>query len=757
MKSKHLLTILFLFIASYCTAQLKIGDWQDHLPYYDCRHITIAKNKIYCATNVGLFSYNTHDNSLERLNKINGFSDIGISALKFNPTSDILFVAYENANIDILKNGQIYNFSNIKQKLIQGGKSINSILFIDDMAFLSCDFGVTTFNTTKMEFGDTYYIGENADRIKISQMAFDGQMLYAATESGIYMADHSNPNLIDYRYWQKIDIETRTNDSYVSIIHQNGQIYAFSPTYPGEFIRINFDGTYNAFQCNSKIKKLVASEEQLIVVNEFKVQLYDNNIEKINEIEKYGFNHAHPQDAVFDDSGKIWIADGVSGLVYEKNDAFGQILINGPRHYSVVDMSIENGQLWVAGGVKFQAAWRTYGAYSYINNFWTSYNGSNISGLQGVTNLATIAIDPANNDHVYIGSWGSGLLEFSAGQLINHFDDSNSPLRNIANFTEGYIRVSGMDFDSQNNLWLVTSEVSNPVYMIKPDGTWDNPDFRYNGFNETQVIYDLLITQYDHIWLILRDNGLFVFDSTGNERKFSVLGSENNFLTNSVTCAVEDLEGAVWIGTREGIVVYYSPESVFTGYGFYAVRPTINTENESHYLLLTENITAMAVDGANRKWIGTENSGVFLISADGSDEIYHFTAENYPLFSNNITSIAINNQNGEVFFGTDKGIISYRGNSTIGKDVFNDVYVFPNPVKPEYKGDVVIKGLVRNAIVKITDISGNLVYETTSLGGQALWNGKNFRGKRVNTGVYLVYCSTEDGSDTAITKLLFIN
>ncbi|GAI04403.1 unnamed protein product, partial [marine sediment metagenome] len=241
--------------------------------------------------------------------------------------------------------------------------------------------------------------------------------------------------------------------------------------------------------------------------------------------------------------------------------------------------------------------------------------------------------------------------------------------------------------------------------------------------------------------------------------KFSIVDQDGKTFNNIFSVA-EDLEGNIWVGTNEGPVIYYNPENVFSGQNFFAHRINIPREDDSglaNYMLGTETITAIAVDGANRKWIGTENAGVFLLAPDGMKQIYSFNENNSPLLSNNITSIAIDHQSGEVFFGTDKGIISYRSTATQGSNEFNKVFVFPNPVREDYDGPITVTGLVSDAEVKITDISGNIVYETRALGGQAIWDGRNFSGARVQTGVYLIFCTNEDGSKTHVTKLLFIH
>jgi hypothetical protein len=223
---------------------------------------------------------------------------------------------------------------------------------------------------------------------------------------------------------------------------------------------------------------------------------------------------------------------------------------------------------------------------------------------------------------------------------------------------------------------------------------------------------------------------------------------------------MEDKDGNIWVGTNQGPVEFFNVSQIFDEVevlGHQPVIPRNDGSNLADFLLSTEKINDIFIDGANQKWFATEKSGVFLISPDGLKEIHHFTEANSPLFSDNVVTLAVKDETGEVFFGTDKGIVSFKGQATEGGDDFGNVYVYPNPVRENYEGDITVTGLASNVNVKITDISGNLVFETTALGGQAIWNGRNFYGERVHTGVYLIFCTNEDGSKTHITKLLFIH
>ena len=303
---------------------------------------------------------------------------------------------------------------------------------------------------------------------------------------------------------------------------------------------------------------------------------------------------------------------------------------------------------------------------------------------------------------------------------------------------------------------------------MKSGSNWTG--FNLPKSNESDLA-QLMIDRYDQKWILMRysnlnTNSILVFTDNGtpddpSDDQSKLLNSSpgsGNISGNYVNAVAEDRNGQVWVGSEMGICVFYNPENIFVpGQNFDAQQILVQQGSYTQYLLENEMVTAIAVDGANQKWIGTDRGGVFLFSPDGTKQIYHFTIDDSPLFSNRITAIAINPLTGEVFIGTDKGVISFKSTATEGGDTFSDVYAYPNPVKEGYTGYIAIKGLVQDAEVKITDISGRLIYSTKAAGGQAIWDGKNFSGRRAKTGVYLVMASNEDGSEKIVTKILIIN
>ncbi len=772
-QGRHPISNIFLLISiisinSYISigfsfAQIAVGEWRDHLPYSHALKVTEAENKIYCSTDISLFSYNKDDNSIEKLSKISGLSDIGFSSIEYSKENKVLLIAYSNGNIDLIENNTIYNISDIKRKQITGNKTINNIMFIDHYAYLSCGFGIVVLDIERKEIKDTYYIGENGSYINVFEMTFDGDSLYAATESGIYKADINCPNLLDFANWTKITNFPNYNNKFNTITYFNDKIYVNydSGEWAGDTIYIYDNGSWSYFDTSYHFRNyaLATCYEKLIFASNNVVNVIDKEGTRTHHIDTYTYSDnpfsPRAKDAILDKDDVLWVADNRKGLIKHITNgytiSYESIFPNGPLYKNVVDISIENDVLWAASG----GIWSYKGVYEFINEQWNSYE------IAGIFQIYSICINPYNPNYVYAGSVGCGVLEFYNHNLLNIYNDTNSSLQKI----DEYVCVGGLALDSDNNLWVTNSMVTEPISVKTPDGTWKS--FKCGGLiNVSAVVTDIIVTKQNHKWIVISGGGgLFALDVNSTidnidddkYKRFSILDENGAIINNTIFSIAEDLEGTIWIGTAQGVVVYYNPENVFSDENFYAQRIIIDIDGSAQYLLETETVSAIAIDGANRKWFGTESSGVFLMSEDGTEQIFNFNTDNSPLLSNVITSIAINHNTGEVFFGTDKGIVSYKSTATKGDDEFNQVYVYPNPVRENYSGLITIKGLVSASNVKITDISGNIVYETTAQGGQAIWDGKNFSGKKVHTGVYLVFCSNEDGSKTFVTKLLFIN
>jgi len=399
--------------------------------------------------------------------------------------------------------------------------------------------------------------------------------------------------------------------------------------------------------------------------------------------------------------------------------------------------------------------------YTLENNTWSSYNNTNTPLMADARDLTCVAADPWDGNHSFQGSWGYGVFEFNDGELKQIYTPENSSLQYIAGYGKGYCRIGGVASDRDNNLWVTNALAANILSMRKPTGEWRS----YNlGDKGTAIdVGGIVIDQENQKWLQLRDFALFVFndnntpDNTSDDKKMKLTSSDGlkNLEATRIASMAVDREGQLWLGTDQGVARIFSPGNVFTGGDYEAQIIQIEEDGYLHPLLKTEAVTAIAVNGNHEKWLGTDKAGVFLMSADGSTELLHFSESDSPLLSNSVLSIEIAS-NGEVYFGTSLGIVSYKDYKVESTSTLDSLHIYPNPVRPGYQGPVYISNLVSESNVKVTDVTGALVWETQAQGGQVIWDGNNLEGRKVNTGVYLIFVTNSDGSQKKAGKVLFV-
>jgi len=776
-----LFSLHFLLIPFLLGQEVGIGEWRDHLPYVSGISVTEGNNNIYCATPYSVFYFNKADNSLNRITTISGLNDIGISKIGYNQQENTLVIAYENTNIDLIKGNVIINMADIfnSTAITPEEKTINNLLFIDNLAYLSCGFGIVVININKEEVVDTYYIGPNGSHLQVFDLTYTNDLFYAATENGIYTADRDNPNLAYFGTWSKDQTLPSPNAEYSHITLSAGVIYTnkHSQDFQHDTIFYMQNGTWQKnpeLFGDADVRSMKSFDDELYIAYSYSLRSFDSDLNNLKLLYSYFPGSVLARDILVD-NGKLWIADFGSSLVKEDGGAFEFYVPNGPNKADVFDMSVEGDQLWaVAGGrnLSWGNLWSKGNASSLINGTWNTFDhkteGS--QALDSILDLVCVAVNPYNIKQVFAGSWYLGLVEFNDEEFDMFYNPENSSLGYKANEGPPICKIGGLAFDKSGNLWMTNSGANNILSVRINDGSelGDWRSFYLGSASTGKDIGKLIIDSYGQKWIIWRDHSIIVFNDGGtptdpsDDQVKQLTSAQNNGALpgTKIFSIAEDLDGEIWIGTDEGIAVIYSPENVFTQYNYDAQRILIPRNDGSglaDILLEFETITDIKIDGDNKKWIGTDRSGVYLISSDGIIEYHHFTTGNSPLLSDNITSIAVNGKNGEVFFGTANGIISFKGRAVNGGTTNNDVYAYPNPVRPGYTGLIAVKGLVENAYFKITDINGALVYSGQAEGGQAIWDGNNFSGRRAQSGVYLVFITNETGSETLVTKILFMN
>ena len=774
---KYLLFFALFFITGRAAfSQSAIGEWTDYQSYASAKNLADAGDKVYCVTKGGLFSYSKTDNSIRKMSGINGLSDVGVQRLAYSKENDVLLIAYQNANIDLLIGNTIFNLSDIKRKQLSADKTINNIMFSGKLAYLSCGFGIVVINLERKEIKDTYFIGNEGDYLNVLDLASDGTNFYAATINGIYKASVAEPNLQNYNNWVRQTNIPHPDKKFNAIELFNGKIIAnYTPDewYSDEMYQLD-GNVWISFLPEIRYARDISTTGNYIVISSRnQVVVYDNKLEKMMHVQKYIFSGSEepviePLCASLDAQNVLWIADQNFGLI-KMGTQNERIVPESPSDNEIFSLAMNGQDLWIASGGR-KSDWNNlFNSPQFQLNRdgkWSVFNSKVFPTPNDFRDVVCVTADLKDPDHFFAGSWGGGVLEFEAGKFKKRYDNTNSTLQtqlpNAPN--DPYVRIGGMAFDSKGNLWVTNSGVANVLSSFQTDGTWKS--YELSGIANNPYISKVVVTPKDDKWIMVsRGYGLYALNSNNNVSKAQKVvalfkNQEGEYKTEmgELYSMALDQNGELWLGTSGGVAVYSNPEKIWKDEFMYATRPGLNQHDTLfHPLLEKETITAIAVDGANRKWFGTKSSGVFLISADGETELEHFTSENSPLLNDQITDIAINQTTGEVFIGTISGLISYMGEATAGNDEFSDVYVYPNPVRETYDGPIVIKGLVDETDVKITDISGDLVYKTTSLGGQAIWDGKNLNGNRCKTGIYLVFLSDALGEKTKITKLMFIH
>jgi len=761
-----LLAFLSSIYSNYSFSQSNVlGSWREHLPYLKGVSVSVGNGKVYCATSEGLFSYSESDNSIERYSKLNGLSDFGFSTIAYNSSVNLLVIGYSNANIDLLSDdGSVYNLSDISRKNISGNKTINSITMDGKFAYLSCGFGIVVLDLSRKEIKDTYIIGINGASLNIGQVALDGTNIFAAAEDGVYKGLLSDPFLANFNNWTKIRDDQSNAGDFNFAVSYNNILYVNFKKNSGDSI-LAYNGNWGVALANplpaNTIQSMKIVNDKMVITNSFSTSIYDNSLMRTRYIDGSTYNNPIIRDAEISSNDVIFIADNEQGLMkVNAQNVSEKIIPEGPNSQQASAMQVVNGKLWVAHGPRTRA-WTNQYSYSGFSSFtpgsWTTndgYTGQNSSFFtqSNFYDNMSIAVDPSNSNHLFIGSGGRGLLEFLDEKPFKIFLDTNSTLKGQFG-NPGQVKIHGICYDQNKNLWVSNAGVNTVINVYKTDNTWKA--FNFPGLvNSNSKTGDMVIDDLDYKWLILFENiggkdGILVFDDNGTidditDDKSSIV----EFGGNRVRSIAKDKEGVIWAGTEEGVYIFYPPSIV-------PQRILIKQDDSFQYLLATESIISIAVDAANQKWIGTEYGGVFVFSPDGQKQIYHFTKENSPLFSNTISCISIDNKTGEVYIGTDKGLISYQGSAVEGGTGCTDLIVYPNPVVRNYNGPIAVRGVVPNGIVKITDVSGGLVYQATSTGAQFIWDGTNLSGEKVQTGVYLVFSTDELGENHCSTKLIF--
>ncbi len=767
----HLMNIkvilALLFINSFAFAQDYSEQWKGHFSYLNISGIATSGNDVLASAENTIFKHNTQSLANTNTTTINGLTGETISYYYYSEIENTSVIGYENGLIEIVTPDIVLTVVDIfnKPNIAPNIKRINHIYEHEGLVYLSCDFGITTYNLENLEFDDSYFIGNNGEQISVKQTTIKDGYIYAATSEGIKRAELNDANIIDYSLWQVLPAPT--ND-WQNIVTFNNTIYAINSNNTiYEYDGVNFNNlTTYAAVLDHRI-----SDDKMLITTATNCYIYENGFTNIltipfqEDIYKSEFSVASTAN------NNVFIGTQNNGI-FKFNLADGtnttQIKPNGLLENNVFTINAGNNEAWAVYG-KYSLYFNPFNpksqGISHLNN--DIWNNTPFSNLLSARNIVDVAINPFNNNQLFLSSCFDGVLELNDGVATTLYSINDLPLETWGPYpaTPSHLRIGKSTFDSNGKLWFTNFKVSSPLKSYDPqNNTWESFDFLSviadvngeNGFEE------IVIDQNNTKWVGSTKNGVIGMKESSNGIQLKKLTSQTGNLTdNEIRGLAIDNDNNLWIGNRLGLRVLYNTSEFFSSANPQAEAVIILDDGIPKELMFGQFITDIEVDGANNKWIATFDSGVFYLSANGQETIHHFTKNNSPLPSNGVTDMAIDHSSGEVYFATEKGMVSFNSNATESATNLENVYAFPNPVRPEHMKDsnfkLKIRGLVDGSNLKITDISGNLVYETTVEGGTAFdWDMTAFGTHKVASGVYIIMVTTKDNEETTVEKVMVI-
>ncbi len=745
---------------------LSIGEWEVHLPFKAGQHVTQSNESIYYASQFALMKIDKSTFERTYITKKEGLSDVKINALAYDENTDQLLLVYENTKIDVIAGDQVYLVNDIFEKSILGDKSIYDIFISDEgLAYLSTGFGVVQFDMESRLFG---FFAETD--FKANAFIEHEGFWYAATEDGLYSFDkNSTANPANFAAWtlltdmHGLEALYEAKDLYIS---QEGALYLATDS--GIYRKVdetNFESVLDLpgspepqfifeYEGNLHCAAKVGEESELFEITPSGlIQLDISCTDRTN-------------GAVLDQNGILWIADEYENIRYLQNGECKRLYSIGPRSSEMSELLFFDDTLYVAsGGVadNFTYTYERAGLYQFADRKWTNYHEFNtpIIADSSLINIYALAKN-TRTDNLMVGTYWNGILDFDlntrTGPVYNQY--TGTSLQGAVG-DDKRTRVAGMKYDREGNLWISNFGSSRPLSVFTVDGVWHS-----FPTGNTTFLTDIVIDNFGYKWIVVggTNGGVLVYDDAGtianplDDNTYFFNSSRSELETNIIHSIAIDNDGDVWVGSDMGPVIFQCGPSLFEGECQGSTKKVLQ-DSIPAILLQTESIRALHIDGANRKWFGTTN-GIYVQTANAETQVHHYTTANSPLLDNTIIDFAYDEDNGIMYIATNSGLNALRTEAT-GANFSHSgtATVFPNPVRPEYEGPIAISGLGENVNFKITDVNGLLVYEGTSLGGQAIWDGFDYTGRKASTGVYLVFSSTTDtfrDPDTFVTKFLIV-
>lgn len=762
--------ILILCALAYAVSgfsQLEMGGWQTFFNYNNVSKIAESKDKIYALSDGNLFSVDKEYESVETYTKLTGLSDDNIINIAYCEKLNTMVIVYNNCNMDLLRNSSITNVPDLKNTEVSS-KKINNITIRDKYAYLSCGFGITVVDIEKGEITDTYIIGDKGDYLSVNNLVFLNDTIYTHTIQDIRFAPLSNKNLADFSQWKVLENKQLPKEVSDIFTHDN-QLFVLAE---GKILRVDNDSTISSVLNVEGADKIIFSEKIIVCQHDTLKAFGDTFNEEYTAVGDSLIITAFYSSS----KNSYWASDlhADGQRILTQYDNAGNVkntyIPKGPFSGSVAAIHYQNGRLITCSGGPWETPSNNPGILQiYEDNKWSIISGTAIDQAMadstgGFVDVMDVAIDPANKNHIFAASW-HGVFEFQNGQLLQHHWKDNPFFRQGSTKN---LMTDGITFDKDGNLWILHMKNVYPVTIMTPQKEWYG--LTYPEIEKKETLKEVFVDSKGYLWVILPRDDRGVFCAYMNKTPFNsnddshIIRSSFNdkdghtITPNAIRCITEDNDGVIWIGTSNGPMLISDASKYFNS-DFVIDRIKITREDNSNYadyLLENEQVNAIVVDGSNRKWVGTYQSGLYLLSPNGTETIHHFTTENSPLSSNTIIDLAINDETGELYIATTNGLLLYKSDATKSMKSYKDVFAYPNPVRENFDGPVTISGLMESSLVRISDAEGRIIHQGRSNGGTYVWDGNDLNGRRVDTGIYFIYAAQDDGTYSMVTKIAFI-
>lgn len=746
---KGILQSLFLGISLISFAQSRLV-WKDYYSYNQIVAVDAEYSKTFYATENSVIFHNDISNEKQIYNSVTGLRLADITALAYSPTTKKIIVGNIKGQLAVINtiSGDIqylYDISN-KNNFSESQKKINKIVVKGSNAYIATGYGVSNFLLESNTFGDTYYLGTNGNELEIKDIAISNQHLFVIDANNDLRRGKITDNLVSVDKWSYLtndkwqNVEVLRNELYAyrdnTLYKYNGSVFENKHTLDGELKEITAFGIYLTLIFDDKI--LVSNNQDAIVYN----------FQSTSDLKSFSTGVYKNATTVL--AGTLY--NGLYNIVSKE-----KISPKGPYANEVIKMrNSPLNELWfLYGGHK------EYNPYPLIkapisflrNNHWEVIPATQ----HDIPAVSDISFPPNDKNRAYITSYHSGIIE------VKNIDKAVSDFQyTFYNSEKGYdipavhldnsVRVLGVSFDSEGNGWFSSALASKELVRFDKNHNFSSYDISDLITNCFQPVVDKNNTK----WIATGGNGLYGFSEKLSNKKTQII-KEHGLAHNSLRHIAVDRNNQLWIGGYQGLRILSNVNQFQTSNNLNVTNVIIEDNGIGAELFQDRTILQIKVDGANNKWISVADAGVFYVSSNGQETFYHFHTDNSPLPNNNVHSIEINEHTGEVFFGTQKGVVSFLNYiSSAPKENLEEVFAYPNPINLNYEGEVKIGGLMSRSIVKIADVSGNLVYETTASGGTITWDMRDFYGNKVSSGVYTVFVSNTQGQQVGITKIAIV-